>query len=335
MQHSGTVALFYDGFEAQANDGPLGKLRSDTRGMARQIYRGLRRRQPYTGFYTAFLNVKESLEHVGLRVRVNDFAFARKNPDMPIGIAGYGSIYEKIDLPNPALFGPGHVPGPQGVLAAAEKCNIALFTHPSEWCCQILRPVLGDKIQPMFAGINTDLWPDLSGCTKTNDVLIYDKIRWNRDERVPELLKSLKRHLTNTGRNFTVLRYGAHHLKEYRAALKKSRSMVFLCEHETQGLAYQEALSSGVPVLAWDEGHLVDEQSRRIAPTDLKVSSVPYFDARCGATFQAPDMIPAFEAFWEALPSYHPRAYVLEALSREASAKQYLSLLEGIGPLHR
>ena len=30
--------------------------------------------------------------------------------------------------------------------------------------------------------------------------------------------------------------------------------MIFLCEHETQGIAYQQALSRNVPILAWDRG---------------------------------------------------------------------------------
>ena len=38
--------------------------------------------------------------------------------------------------------------------------------------------------------------------------------------------------------------------EEYRAALNKCRAMVFLCEHETQGIAYQQALSCDVPIFA-------------------------------------------------------------------------------------
>ena len=30
--------------------------------------------------------------------------------------------------------------------------------------------------------------------------------------------------------------------------------MVFLCEHENQDIAYQQALACGVPILAWDRG---------------------------------------------------------------------------------
>jgi hypothetical protein len=78
------------------------------------------------------------------------------------------------------------------------------------------------------------------------------------------------------------LRYGAHHLGQFRNALSRAHAMIFLCEHETQGIAYQEAMASNVPVLALDEGVLVDPEQKRFARSDLRVSSVPYFDATCG-----------------------------------------------------
>jgi len=36
------------------------------------------------------------------------------------------------------------------------------------------------------------------------------------------------------------------------AALSRGRSMLFLCEHETQGLAYQQAIAAGLTILDWD-----------------------------------------------------------------------------------
>ncbi len=116
-----TVALFYDGYEAQANDGPFGRLISDLRGQARKTYRLLRKKQIYTGYYTAFLNLKSSLESVGITVRVNDFAYARENPDQPIGISGFPGVFGKVILKNPAVFGPGLVPPPDEVEGVMQR----------------------------------------------------------------------------------------------------------------------------------------------------------------------------------------------------------------------
>ena len=116
----------------------------------------------------------------------------------------------------------------------------------------------------------------------------------------------------------------------YRHPTIHGDTIVFVCEHETQGLAYQEAMSSGVPVFAWDEGELVDPELRRYAPADLVVSSVPYFDERCGVRFRRADLEERFSAFWEALPAFRPRDYVCEHLGFETAARRYLELYDAV-----
>jgi glycosyltransferase involved in cell wall biosynthesis len=50
------------------------------------------------------------------------------------------------------------------------------------------------------------------------------------------------------------MRYGYYREGDFLAVLSQCRTMIFLCEHETQGIAYQQALSCNVPILAWDRG---------------------------------------------------------------------------------
>ncbi|AJE47788.1 glycosyltransferase [Celeribacter indicus] len=323
-----TVALFYDGYEAQANDGRFGRLRSDLRGVLRQTSRRIRNLQPYTGFYTAFLNLRRSLEVAGIEVRVNDFAYARANPSMPVGITGFHTVFDKVRLPNPAMFGPGEVPDPLDTPPVVEACHLKIVTQPCEWYCDIWRPVLGDIVKPMFVAIDTEKWADQSHHPKDIDVIVYDKIRWYREAREADLLTPLLAHLEARGLSYVVLRYGFHHLAQFRDALRRARALAFLCEHETQGLAYQEAMASGVPVFAWDDGQLVSPHDREVAPEGLVVSSVPYFDARCGLRFRKPEMTEAFDRFWEQVGrgTYRPRDYVCDCLSLEKGAGRYLEL---------
>lgn len=323
-----TVALFYDGFEAKARDHRLGRTYSLAYGSARYAYRTLRKRQPFTGYYTAFLNLRRSLGAIGIETRVNDFAFARRHPDRPIGISGYPSVFDRVQLPNPAVFGPGFVPPPDQIQHTIDRNNLCVVTLPSEWPCQIWRTHLGERVQPFFVGIDLKEWPDRSTEPKNVDVIVYDKIRWNYAAREKDLLSPVFTHLARNNLSSIHLRYGHHHLAAFRAALSSARSLVFLCEHETQGLAYQEALASGVPVLAWDDGKLIDPNQTKWAPDGLVVSSVPYFDHRCGARFRTGEFPKAFDEFWTNLPGYRPRDYVAEALSLEASGRRYLSLLK-------
>lgn len=324
------INLFYDGFEKQARDVPLGRMRSDLREGLRTHYRKLRGVQPYTGFYTAFRNLKRSLESRGIDVRVNEFSHVRTNPKMPVGLSGFATVFDHVRLENPAIFGPGEVPLPSDVMGVVEQNHLRVVTQPSEWYCELWRDVLGDRIHPMPVAIDTEAWPDLSAQEKTLDVIVYDKIRWNRAEREADLLNPLLDHLKSRNLSYEVLRYGHHGLDQFRGCLARGRAMIFICEHETQGLAYQEAMSSGVPILAWDDESLVSPSDRKLAPEGLAVSSVPYFDDRCGRRAKLDEMRDTFDLFWEEIASYTPRDYVLENLNLAAGAARYLELFSMI-----
>ncbi|WP_134680587.1 glycosyltransferase [Paracoccus ravus] len=250
---------------------------------------------------------------------------------MPVGISGFPGVYDRVRLSNPALFGPGYVPPPHELEMVTAGNNIRLFTLPSEWVCKIWRPALGSRVEPLFAPIILRDWPDVGGANKSHDLLIYDKIHWHRDNMVPRVADALIAHLTARGLTFRCIRYGRHHIDEFRMALRSVRAMAFLSAHETQGLAYQEAMASGIPIFAWDEGKLVDPAERQFAPVGLRVSSVPYFDERCGATFREDNLEQRFDRFWAGMNSYRPRQFVADNLSPEKSARRYLELLDRVG----
>lgn len=320
------ILLFYDGFERRARAGLFRSTHSQMRRLGRYLYRTARRKQVRTGFYTAFIALRSALERHGCDVRVNDFATAASMPDYPIGLAGYPSVLEAVDLPNPAIFGPGDFGSPRVSVAVAAQSNIKFLIQPSDWFTEYYRPFCGNKVVTWFAGIDTNEWADASGRTKSIDVLIYDKIRWHREARVDAIIRRLIDHLESHGLSYSILRYGEHYRGQFAAALKTARSMSFICEHETQGLAYQEALAANVPVFAWDEGEFVDPQLNGDAEPGLAVSSVPYFDHRCGKRFKLVDLEVEFDRFWAQRDEFAPRQYVLETLSMELSAAAYLAL---------
>ena len=122
-----------------------------------------------------------------------------------------------------------------------------------------------------------------------------------------------------------MLRYGKYTLGTYKGLLARSRAMLFLCEHETQGMANQEALASNVPVLAWDQGFWLDPNRSKWEPNAIPASSVPYFSEACGERFSGlDDFAPALDRFLERLPTYAPRAWVSSHLSPAKSAELYL-----------
>lgn len=318
------VLLFYDGYELKARPGFAGHVFSIAHSVARYAYRTARRKQVYTGFYAQFLGLKRSLAAIGCDVRINDFALAKSMPDYPIGLAGYPSAIDQVQLPNPAIFGPGDFGSLEASRAVAANPRFRRLLQCSQWYRDYYAPYAGEeKMGVWFAGIDSEEWADWSREPKTTDVLVYDKIRWNREARVADTLDPLLARLNALGRSYELVRYGFHHHSEFKAKLKRARSLAFVCEHETQGLAYQEAMSANVPVFAWDEEKLIDPSIPQ-PPPGVTVSSVPYFDARCGVTFTTENLVSRFDEFWSKLGSFRPREYVLDQLSLERSGALYL-----------
>jgi hypothetical protein len=327
------VLLFYDGFEKQAASGRAGRLRSEVRGRLRAAWRRARGKQVNTGFYTAFLGLVAALRRIGCDVRINDFARARAIPAYPIGIAGYPTVLAKVaSLPNPMLFGPGSPGSPDAAALVCASSTVHHIIQPCDWYADLYRQACGGTIVRWPVGIDVAAIPDASGNAKAIDVVVYDKIRWHRDTVVPAVRDALIRHLDARGLSYVVLRYGSHTRDEYFAALRQARAMAFLCEHETQGLACQEAMAMNVPVFAWDEGEIVDPAERAMAPPGLRASSVPYFDASCGVRFVAAELPASFDRFWARRASFHPRDYIAAELGLEKSARDYLALLTNINP---
>jgi len=282
-------------------------------------------RQRVSGFEMSFRLLRMGLARLGQRVHVNDFALARRNPHFPIGLLGYNHVLAHRRLPNPAVLGPGILDHPLQDPALLDDPRNASLIVLCDWMRDLFAKWYDpQRLSPWFGGIDVADWPE--GGSKDVDVLVYDKIRWNRDAYVPALLEPVLAELGKRGLRYEVVRYGAYTLGEYKKLLGRSRAMLFLCEHETQGMAYQEALAANVPVLAWDQGFWLDPNREKWEPNPVPASSVPYFSTQCGDRFTSAEDFPErLELFLSRLPDYTPGAWVAANLSPEASGRLYLA----------
>jgi glycosyltransferase involved in cell wall biosynthesis len=330
---SNLILLFYDGYERQAAATLLGSLKAEARRHARFVWRTLRRKQVRTGYYTAFLNLCLALRRGKYDVRINDFATARRFPDHPIAVAGYPTVFAKVEsLKNPRLIGPGPYSSPTENPRLMEDPRNRFFIQRCEWMKNLFAPFYGEeRLRVWFRGFDVKDFEDVRSVPKQYDVLIYDKIYHQRDTLYAQTIASFIKELEAQGLTYRVFRYGYYIRQDYLAALRVSRALAFFAHSETQGHAYQEAMAMNVPVFAWDEGVWLDPLAKEVSDKPIPATSVPHFDDRCGVRFKAANMLAAFAEFWPKLETFRPREFVAETLSLKRSAELYVAAYREAG----
>lgn len=293
------------------------------RKFVRRIIRG--RRRP-GGPELVYINLKAGLDRLGVSYRDNDYRYARKNASSPVGIIGKSHLLDR-QWHNPIMFGASVTTHPMDDPELFGRQPIKRVLVPGEWLRQMFESTWGDQVYSWPVGIDSEYWcprpqkPDF-------DVLIYDKIRWEHDHYESILLEPTRRFLATLGLSFREVRYGHYEEGNYHDLVRSARAMIFFCEHETQGLAYQQALSAGTPVFAWDRGGVWKDPS--FYPERLcfgPVCSVPYWDERCGEKFYDFEAASeSFPDFWDKVLRgvYKPRDYILDNLTLELGAQAYL-----------
>ena len=323
-----TVLLFYEDVEADRllpNDRYL-------RRAARRAYHAVTDGQRVSGFEIWFRMLTMALERAGVRVVVNNPALARRHPTHPVGICGYPHILDRWRLPNPAVLGPGLFDHPAQAPRLMEDPRFRTYLVPCDWMRDLFAPHYGDACRLWFAGIDVERWPDAAGEAKDIDLLVYHKVRWDQARMDATLVRPVCDEVERRGLRVVHLRRGEYDLATYHALLRRSRGMLFLCEHETQGLAYQEAMACNVPILAWDPGEWRDPQRLRYTTDTVRASSVPFFAAACGERFaSAADFPQALDRFQAGLASFQPRRFVRDELSLERSAALFLGAYVAAG----
>lgn len=298
------------------------------RRLIRRVVRG--KPQP-SGMERYFLNLVHGLRRAGIDCRINDFRYASRHPDEPVGIVGKGYLLRKYAWENPIVFGPAVFSHPLNDLYIFRELSIKTVLVSAPWLKRMYESAVDVRIEVWPAGVDTYRWRPSLNVAKENDFLIYDKIRWEHDLYEKKLIQPIRKKLESCGVRYQTIRYGGYREEEYQELLGRSRAMIFLCEHETQGFAYLQALASGVPILAWDPGDFWKDPE--FYPHTVKfpgVSSVPYWDNRCGIKFRGlEDFGRQLEAFIDELPkvTFQPRNYVCEKLDLVERAREYARFL--------
>src|SRR5687768_6283740 len=298
----------------------------------RAIARSAFRRKPRyaSGMQMVVRNFLRGLERRQISYRFNPLPLLvpRSAPVISFGLGAKGVEGLKRGTPVIAAIG---WPLPPELPDLCRDHNVRKYLQHSAWVLDLAK-AFGTYDPAIFdlwpAGIDTQEWPELK-TEKDVDVLIYDKLYFERTRFEVELLEPVREYLRSRGYSSIEIKYGDYSPAEYRSALSRAKSMLFLSAHESQGLAYQECLSSNVPVIAWNPGVWLDPSHLLYGMPVVAATSVPFFDRRCGSTFSEFNEFPEkFESFMEGVASgaFAPRQFVVDCLSIEKSTERMLEI---------
>jgi hypothetical protein len=302
----------------------------------RIIRRAFRGKQRPGGVMMVALELIRGLEILKIPYRFNDYKYARNHSDELIGVIGKPHLIFEKRFKNPILFGAGVFSHPVECPNLFETYpNVKKMLVPGPWMEAMCKPYYHNKVEAWPIGIDTEKWSEkIKKETLTVDLLIYYKIRWEHEKHDTELLLPIIKELKKRQLTYRIIKYGNYNHTMLTNELSISKGVIFLCEHETQGIAYQQILATNTPILAWDRGGYWQDLSyfpHRV--TYEPVSSVPYWDERCGEKFkEITDFPAALDNFNTKLKmkKFDPRKFILENLTLEICAQKYFTIYNSL-----
>ena len=153
----------------------------------------------------------------------------------------------------------------------------------------------------------------------TYDCLIYFKRREQKE------LDAVKQFLDSKNLSYKMVQYGEYGEEGFKMVVNEAKFCFLINGTESQGIAVQEIMSMGVPIIAWDIKEWLDQGEAYRVPA----TSIPYWDERCGEVFFNIDELDVtFSKFYATLDEYDPKAFIKENLSFECSVKTLLDILK-------
>lgn len=160
------------------------------------------------------------------------------------------------------------------------------------------------------------------------DCLVYYKARH------PSLLNFIELVVYNLSLKYKIYKYGSYDRSEYIQTLGKSRFVIWLGSHESQGFGFQECLATETPIFVYDVKSLKDECctngqfNYREYNKELNATTASYWDSRCGMkVYSNEEFIEKLPEFISKLDSFRPSDYIKETLSDEVCFKRFLDAI--------
>jgi len=286
-----------------------------------------------SGIEKVLHNLRKGFDELNISYDIN-LPFERIKPAEPVVVLGLGRYaLQGYAQPNPIIAGIGLMTHPSEWPDLCLEFPVVKYLQHSTWTKNIYMPYFGDKCDLWPSGIDTEKWAPVVGASKTFDVLVYNKIMWDKQTGDQQLRLPILKKLQELGLSYHEITYGEYTEAEYLSLLNQSGAMIFLCEHESQGFACCEALSMDVPVFAWNPGFWLDPLRFEGNDPLIPATSIPFFDERCGNSFKNfEDFDNKIDKFLQKVNElrYSPREYVIENLTLKKSARRMLEIIKEV-----
>ena len=218
------------------------------------------------------------------------------------------------ELPKNSLLGPN-------LFVLPSDANGSLLNHyknfvcPCEWVKNYFNLFnLPEHVNLHIWAVGIDTEKFSPAKSAGEKCLVYHK-RGNENT-----LSDILQKLETIGIEYHLIKYGSYDESGLISACQDSKFAILNTSTESQGIAYQEILSMGVPCYVIDKTIWDDQEGYNFPAT-----SVPYFDDRCG---MKRSNFSDFDVFLDRLSSYNPREYIMDNLTLEKCASDYIKLLE-------
>lgn len=249
---------------------------------------------------------------------------------------------DKVPKKIKIIYGPGFFTFPSGPIVGPlcqDLVGRCVFNTLSEWNKDIHIDMVTSLLMPMECfpyGVETDyFYPE--NVEKEYDCILYVK------SRPQEHVDFAKQLLEKKGLKFKIFKYGSYNGNDYLHTLKRSKFMVVLDAHESQGFALQEAMSCNIPLLVWDIESMYDDMfngksytysREQYEPYLLLATSVPYWTDECGIRItKKEELSNSIDEMYKIYDTFTPREYILRNLSNEACMKRILDYFKLIPPV--
>jgi len=242
-------------------------------------------------------------------------------------------------ISKPCVFGPNLAVFPKGLPFLRRKLHASsIFLFPSNWPLNVWQN-LGFKecvLKTWPSGVDTVKF-GVNKIINKDTILLYFK---NRDHTI---LKNIISILKKAKLNFVLFEYGKYNETDFLKAIQRSKFGIWLGGSESQGYAISEALSCNLPFLVLDINSMGEVYTGNGKPLfsqknlghfkNTPVSSVPYFNEKCGVvTHNIEEFKDQLFFINKNYKSYEPRAYILENFALETSASKLLEFFSYIEP---